>query len=108
MKPAAPEAGASPAFRRRWTGFMVVATSAPYLVNRLAAPPNYFYTWIVAPYPEDSLAYMAWCQQAAHGHWLFRLKYTALPHHAFLLHPYFLLCGWIGAATGWEPGFVLF
>jgi len=85
------------AFRIAWTAFVVVAISAPYVFNWLATPAGYHYTWIVPPYPEDSFGYIAWAQQAAHGAWLFKIKYTALPHEAFLFHPFFLLCGWISA-----------
>ncbi len=85
------------AFRRTWTAFVVVATSAPYVFNWLTTPAGYHYTWIIPPYPEDSFGYMAWAQQAAHGAWLFKIKYTALSHNAFLFHPFFLLCGWISA-----------
>ena len=68
------------AFRVCWIAFMIVATSLPYVLNWLSAPPGYHYTWILPPYPEDSFGYMAWSQQAARGSLLFRLKYTALPH----------------------------
>ena len=85
------------AFRLTWTAFVVVATSAPYLFNWLTTAVGDHYTWIVPPYPEDSFGYMAWAQQAAHGAWLFKIKYTALPHEAFLFHPFFLLCGWMSA-----------
>lgn len=76
---------------------VVVVTSAPYVFNWLTTPAGYRYTWIIPPYPEDSFGYMAWAQQAAHGALLFKIKYTALPHEAFLFHPFFLLCGWISA-----------
>jgi hypothetical protein len=39
---------------------------------------------------------------------LFQLKYTALPHAAFLFHPFFLLCGWLSAASGCEIGVIHF
>jgi hypothetical protein len=94
-------------FRRGLTIFVVLATSIPYLLNWLATPAGFHYTWIVPPYPEDSYAYMAWTQQAAHGNLLFQIKYTALPQHAFLFHPFFLICGWISVLSGCEAGFVL-
>ena len=68
---------------------IVVATSLPYVVNWFFTPAGHHYTWIMPPYPEDSLAYLAWSQQAAHGSLLFKLKYTALPHTAFLFQPFF-------------------
>jgi hypothetical protein len=93
-------------FRLFWTAFIVVATSAPYFFNWLSTPAGYHYTWIIPPYPEDSFGYMAWAQQAAHGACLFKIKYTALPHGAFLFHPFFLVCGWISALCSVEIGIV--
>src|ERR1700719_25120 len=84
-------------FRFFWTGFVVMVTSAPYLCNAASAPPGSHYTWIIPPCPDDLLAYAAWAQQAAHGAWLFKLKFTALPHHGFFFNPFFLICGWLAA-----------
>ena len=94
------------ALRAGWTVFVVLATSLPYVLNRLSAPDGSHYTWIVPPYPQDSLAYMAWSQQAAHGSLLFQLKYTALPHSAFLFQPLFLVCGWLSAWLDYDIGIV--
>jgi hypothetical protein len=94
------------AFRWGWTAFMVLATSLPYLVFWAQTPADHRYSWILPPYPQDSFAYMAWSQQAAHGSLLFKLKYTALPHSAFLFHPLFLVCGWISRLLGCEIGIV--
>jgi len=49
---------------------------------------------------------MSWAQQAAHGAWLFKIKYTALPHAPFLFHPFFLICGWLSALFSCEIGIV--
>jgi hypothetical protein len=87
---------------------MVLATSVPYLVNWFFTPPGFHYTWIIPPYPEDSLGYMAWSQQAAHGDLLFKVKYTALPHAPFLFHPFFLLCGFISSLPTCDIGVVHF
>jgi hypothetical protein len=95
------------AFRWWWTALVVAATSVPYLLHLHAAPPGSHYTWIVPPYPEDSLAYRAWSEQAVRGALLFRLKYTALPHRPFLFHPFFLLAGWIAALLSCDIGVVL-
>ena len=86
---------------------MVAVTSVPYLSNYFSTPAGYHYTWILPPYPEDSFAYQAWAQQAAHGNLLFQIKYTALPHTAFLFHPFFLIAGWISALLGCDIGIVL-
>jgi hypothetical protein len=94
------------AFRWGWIAFMVLATSVPYLLNFFSTPAGYHYTWIVPPYPEDSLAYLSWSQQAAHGSLLFQLKYTALPHHAFLFHPFFLVCGWLSSLFACDIGII--
>src|SRR5664280_1431294 len=91
-------------FRWIWAAFIILASSVPYLVNWLLTPAGFHYTWIQGPYPEDSLAYMAWSQQAAHGSWLFQFKYTALPHAGFLFNPFFLICGWITASFGTPIG----
>ena len=93
-------------FRWGWTAFVVLATSVPYLLNWFSTPAGFHYTWIVPPYPEDSLAYMSWSQQAAHGSLLFQLKYTALPHAAFLFHPFFLVCGRISSLFACDIGMV--
>ena len=93
-------------FRVAWMAFMVVLTTIPYLVNWRDTPRGQHYTWILPPYPEDSLAYQAWAQQAAHGALLFRDKFTALPHAPFLFHPFFLISGWISVLTGGEIGVV--
>jgi hypothetical protein len=93
-------------FRWGWTTFIVVLTSAPYLIDWWSTPAGYQFTWILPPYPEDSFGYMAWAQQAAHGAWLFKIKYTALPHAAFLFNPFFLICGWISALLRLDIGVV--
>lgn len=93
-------------FRWGWTTFVVVLTSAPYLIDWWSTPAGYQFTWILPPYPEDSFGYMAWAQQAAHGAWLFKIKYTALPHTAFLFNPFFLICGWISALLQLDIGVV--
>jgi hypothetical protein len=83
---------------------MVLATVVPYLVARWSAPPGTTYSWILPPYPEDSLAYHAWCRQAVDGHLLFTLKYTALPQARVLFMPFFLLSGWLSRASGLAVG----
>ena len=100
------EKGSLAAFRVGWTAFMVLATSLPYVLYWLSTPPGFCYTWILPPYPVDSFAYMAWSQQAAHGSLLFQLKYTAMPHAAFLFQPFFLLCGWLSVVSGCDVGVV--
>jgi hypothetical protein len=92
------------AFRWGWSTFVVLATSLPYLIFWLRTPPGNHYSWIIPPFPEDSFAYMAWSQQAAHGSLLFKLKFTALPHSAFLFHPFFLLSGWLAVLSGANIG----
>src|SRR5256885_7813317 len=94
-------------FRWAWIAFLIVATSAPYVVNWLYTPPGYRYMWILPPDPEDSFAYMAWAQQAARGALLFKSKYTALAHSAFLFNPFFLICGWFSALFSCDAGIML-
>jgi hypothetical protein len=105
-RPALPGQTGVRIFRWIWTALVVVATSFPYVLNYFSTSPGFHYTWILPPYPEDSLAYMAWSQQAAHGSLLFQLKYTALPHAPFLFHPFFLVCGWISALCACDVGVV--
>jgi hypothetical protein len=93
-------------FRSGWTAFMVLATSVPYLVFWFHTPAGYHYSWILPPFPEDSFAYMAWSRQAVNGSLLFQLKYTALPHAAFLFQPFFLVGGWISRLFGCDIGIV--
>jgi hypothetical protein len=95
-------------FRWAWAVFIVVLTSAPYLINWWSTPAGHRFTWILPPYPEDSFGYMAWAQQAAHGAWLFKIKYTALPHAGFLFNPFFLVCGWASALLHLDIGVVFF
>lgn len=85
---------------------MVALTTLPFLINWWLTPPGTHYTWILPPYPEDSFGYMAWAQQAARGALLFKIKYTALPHSAFLFHPLFLICGWLSAFSHCPIGLV--
>lgn len=96
------------AFRLGWVVFMILATSAPYLLNYFSTPAGSHYTWIIPPYPEDSFGYMAWAQQAAQGHLLFQMKFTALPNSPFLFNPFFLAAGWLSHLFGGNIGFSLF
>lgn len=96
------------AFRLGWVVFMVFATSAPYLLNYFSTPAGGHYTWILPPYPEDSFGYMAWAQQAAQGHLLLQLKFTALPNSPFLFNPFFLAAGWLSHLLGGNIGSSLF
>ena len=99
--------GVSRGFRLAWTALLLIATTAPYVVAWLRTPPGAVFTWILPPYPEDSLAYQAWVRQAMDGQLLFSLKYTAQPHTGFLFQPFFLLAGWLARGTGWSPGLTL-
>lgn len=92
--------------RISWVVFMVAAASIPYLINYAATPAGFHYTWILPPYHQDSLAYMAWSEQAARGNLLFKIKYTALPHEPFLFHPLFLVAGWLKALLSWDIGVI--
>ena len=96
------------AFRLGWIIFLVLATSVPYLLNFFSAPAGSHYTWIIPPYPEDAFGYMAWTRQAAQDHFLFQLKFTALPHSAFLFHPFFLVAGWLSWLFAGNVGLTLF
>ena len=106
--PIALSVGALRRFRRVWTAWMVLATSLPYFWNFFTRPKGSRYAWILPPFRDDSYSYMAWSQQAAHGALLFKLKFTALPQHAFLFQPFFLVCGWTSRLFDCSPGVVHF
>lgn len=93
-------------FRTCWIAFIVLLASLPYVGNYAATPEGFHYTWVIPPYHQDSLAYMAWSEQAARGSLLFKIKYTALPHEAFLFHPLFLVSGWLKALLSWDMGII--
>ena len=95
-------------WRSVWIALMVLVTSLPYLINYFYTPTGFHYTWIIPPYPQDSLGYRAWSEQAARGALLFKIKYTALPHAPFFFHPLFLLCGFVSSLLGCDVGLVLF
>jgi hypothetical protein len=78
---------------------LLLTTLAPYFYCRSRVSGAHF-LWILPPYPEDSLAYLAWERQAMSGAWLFALKYTALPHAPFLFQPFFLVVGLLARFTG--------
>lgn len=108
-EPTAANAGADAvgaSFRWGWSGLILLATVLPYLIAYSLTPAGCRYTWILPPYPGDSMAYLAWSRQALDGEWLLRFKYTTLPHDAFLVQPFFLVAGWLGRLTGWDLGVV--
>ena len=91
-----------PGGRLLWCTVLLLTTLAPYFYCRLQVQSAHF-LWILPPYPEDSLAYLAWERQAGSGAWLFSMKYTALPHAPFLFQPFFLLVGLLARITGAAP-----
>lgn len=95
-----PTCGASKTFKWCWAGLILALTLLPYWVGWWLTPKGYFYSWIVPPYPADSIAYLAWSRQAYNGRILFSLKYTAIPHSPFLFNPFFLACGWLARVSG--------
>lgn len=100
--------GVTPIIKLLLIIFILFATMLPYLLIYHLMPEAYTYSWIIPPYPEDSLAYMAWSRQAANGNLLFSMKYTSLPHQPFFFLSFFLISGWINAISGVEIGLVLF
>ncbi len=85
---------------------MVLATSAPYLIDRSRMPAHHQFTWAPPSDTEDFFGYMSWAEQAARGAWLLKIKYTAIPHSGFLFNPFFLLAGWLSALCSCAPGLV--
>ncbi|MFI5346910.1 MAG: hypothetical protein ACHQ51_11100 [Elusimicrobiota bacterium] len=98
--------GAPRRFRRAWIVFILTLTLLPYFVNFWQTPKGFAYTWILPPYPADAYAYRAWSKQAFDGHWLFALKFTALPHRPFLFLPFFLAAGLLSRLTHLDIGLV--
>lgn len=94
--------------RAAWAAAAVVLTSLPYLAARLHTPAGASYSWILPPYPTDSLAYFSWVKEAQFGAWLFKLKYTIAHQRSGMFHPLFLIAGWICRLTGWSAGFCVF
>jgi hypothetical protein len=99
--------GSSRRFQWAWTGFVLALTVIPYLVNFWLTPKGQTYAWILPPYPADAYAYRAWAKQAFDGHWLFTLKFTALPHRPFLFLPFFLAAGRLARLGGIDIGLAL-
>lgn len=94
-----------------WIALVVVVSALPTLAvyrQGLATEGARDYTWVVPPYPQDGLAYLAWVKQAAEGKLLFHVKYTQLEHRAVVFNPPFLVTGWLAALSGWSSGFALF
>jgi len=90
-----------------WALAFAAATALPYLLAVAAAPAGTRFTWVLPPYGEDGLAYLAWVRQAELGRVLFTMKYTALPHGAFLFLPFFLIVGWLAGLTSLPAGVVM-
>lgn len=116
-EPAAREPDATPrravsraALVALWVAIVVAVSALPTLAvycQGLDAGRG-AYTWVVPPYPQDGLAYLAWVKQAAEGKLLFHVKYTQLEHSAAVFQPLFLAAGWLEALSGWSSGFSLF
>lgn len=89
-----------------WPLGWALLTALPYFAARLAAPEGWSYLWILPPYSADSQAYLAWARQAYLGAFLFKLKFTSIPHAPFLFQPFFWAVGRVAALTGAELGVV--
>jgi hypothetical protein len=90
-----------------WAVAFAALTALPYLIAAAATPAGHTYAWILPPYPEDALAYFAWVRQAELGKVLFSMKYTAIPHQAFLFLPFFLVAGWVVRLTALPVGIAM-
>ena len=99
-------------FVTAWMVTILVVTTLPYLWLRARsgtwAGEGATFLWLLPPYPDDGLAYLAWIRQAEAGDWLFRVKYTQIEHAPALFHPLFLIVGRVASATGMSAGFALF
>ena len=92
-----------------WTAFVLVATSAPYLVNFFSTPSGYHYTWIIPPYPDDSFGLRGLGRNRRHTErGCLRSSSPAVPHAPFLFHPFFLICGRLSALFSCDVGTAFF
>jgi len=100
--------GGSRAGRWSYSSLLALVSFLPYFIAWARRPSAALYDWLIPPYPEDGLAYLAWVRQAANGALLFKLKYTALRQHAVIFQPLFLIAGWLCRFFAISPGFSLF
>jgi len=89
-------------------GVAILLSCIPYFYALNLSGMSDKYNWLIPPYPEDGLAYMAWVKQAANGYLLFKVKFTAMAQLRVIFQPVFLLAGWLSRLTGWHAGFTLF
>ncbi len=89
-----------------WPWGWAALTAVPYLAAWLWTPEHERYLWLLPPYAADSSAYLAWARQAFLGAFVFKLKFTAIPHEPFLVQPFFYAVGRVAAWTGGELGVV--
>jgi hypothetical protein len=89
--------------------FIVLLTSLPAMVAWQQTPEHLAYTGQVLS-PADGNTYLNKMRQGFNGQWLFSIAYTAEPHQAAFLHPYYLwlghLCRWLNLPL--EAAFQLF
>lgn len=57
--------------------------------------------------PPDYLTYVAWAQQARHGHWWMIDLYTMDEHEALYFNPFFFALGQLAAVSGWDVIYLL-
>jgi len=96
--------------RACWAVIVLAAAAsiAPYVVAAAHLPDGAdVYNWVLPPFPEDGLGYLAFVRQAMEGALLFKINFTAIPHAPMIFHPFFLVCGWLAALLGWSPGLTL-
>jgi len=84
-----------------WSAAIILLANIPYIFGYAIAPQNKMFMGDARSFI-DTNTYLAWMNQAADGHILFKNIYTTEPHSRMLFHPLFLLLGNLSRATGFS------
>jgi hypothetical protein len=83
-----------------WIAALLIIVAAPIVDGYLQAKPGTQFSGFVGMYHNDYNSYLAWIRQAADGHALFRILFTAEPHARHFFHPLFWGMGLATRITG--------
>lgn len=81
-----------------WAAVIVLLSSVPYLWGLAIMPGGYNFLGLTHNI-DDGAVYLSWMRQAADGHFLIRNLYTTDPQCAIQFNVFFLVMGWLAAAT---------
>jgi len=79
---------------------LLILAAAPVVDGYLQARPGTEFSGFVGMYHNDYNSYLAWIRQAADGHTLFKILFTAEPHARRFFHPLFWGMGMTTRVTG--------